>query len=136
MTFRIGRALLFAVIIWVIGFVWGSIVFMTPLLKDISAIPYLSSNPAISFPILAIWLVVTYLLAKSYLKASDHVVADGLRLGFLFVVVNACLDLLVLVFLLKAGFRFFISLSVWVGYLMLLLIPWLVGRSLQQWIAD
>lgn len=136
MTFRIGKALIFAVIIWVIGFVWGSIVFMTPSLKNVSQIPYVSSNPAISFPILVIWLIVTYLLAKSYLKTSEDSVNDGLKLGCLFMVVNIGLDLVILVFLMKAGFRFFVSLSVWVGYLMLALIPWLVGRSLQQRITD
>jgi hypothetical protein len=52
MPFRTGRALIYAVLLWVIGFVWGSIVFMTPALKAVSAIPDVSSNPAISFPIL------------------------------------------------------------------------------------
>ena len=132
MPFRIGRALIFAVIIWVISFVWGSIVFMSPSLKRLSSIPYVSSNPAISLPILAIWLVVTYLLAKSFLKASDDTVAEGRMLDFVFSIVTVGLDLLILVFLLKTGFGFFISLSVWVGYLMLLAIPWLVGRSLRR----
>jgi hypothetical protein len=54
MPFRIGKALIYAILLWVIGFVWGSIVFMTPALKTVSAIPYVSSNPAISFPILFI----------------------------------------------------------------------------------
>jgi hypothetical protein len=38
-----------AVLIWLVGFVWGSIVFMTPTLKATQPIPYISSNPAISF---------------------------------------------------------------------------------------
>jgi hypothetical protein len=70
MPFKTGKALFYAVLLWVIGFVWGSFVFMTPALKTVSAIPYISSNPAVSFPILFIWLTVTYLLAKSYLKTS------------------------------------------------------------------
>ena len=129
MPFRIGKALIYAVLVWVIGFVWGSIVFMTPALKTVSAIPYVSSNPAISFPILFIWLIVTYLLAKSYLKSADDTADQGLKLGIIFSVVNIVLDLLVLVLLLKAGFSYFISLTVWLGYLMLFMIPWIAGRS-------
>ena len=132
MPFNTGKALIYAVLLWVIGFIWGSIVFMTPALKSVSAIPYVSRNPAISFPILIIWLAVTNLLAKSFLKTSDDKVSAGLKLGILFSVVNLILDLLVLVFLLKAGFTYFISLTVWLAYSMLLTVPWLVGHSLQR----
>src|SRR5216684_3695338 len=131
MPFRIGKALAYAVLLWVIGFIWGSIVFMTPALKTVSAIPYVSSNPAISFPILFIWLIVAYLLAKSFLKTADDKAEPGLKLGIVFSVVNIALDLLVLVLLLKAGFSYFVSLTVWLGYVMLFLIPWIVGRSLR-----
>jgi hypothetical protein len=126
---KIGKALIYAVLLWLIGFVWGSIVFMTPALKKVSAIPYVSSNPAISFPILFIWLIVTYPLAKSYLKRFGDKANAGLKLGLIFSVVNLVLDLVVLVFLLKAGFSYFLSLSVWFGYAMLLVIPWKVGHS-------
>src|SRR6266568_6965046 len=129
MPYKLGKAFLYAVLLWVIGFVWGSIVFMTPALESIGAIPYVSSNPAISFPILIIWLIVTYLLAKHYLKAAGDKVAEGLKLGLVFSTVNVLLDLLVLVFLLKNRFSYFISLTVWLGYFMLFMIPWRVGRS-------
>src|SRR6266849_5552172 len=132
MSFRIGKALAYAVLLWVIGFVWGSVVFMTPALKTVAAIPYVSSNPAISFPILIIWLVVTYLMAKSYLKAAGDKVAEGLKLGIVFAGVNVLLDLLVLVLLLRAGFSYFISLTVWLGYFMLFMIPWIAGRPVQR----
>jgi hypothetical protein len=49
-----------------------------------------------------------------------------------FSVVNAVLDLLVLVLLLKAGFGYFVSLTVWCGYFVLFVIPWIVGRSLRK----
>ena len=68
MPHRPVKALLFALLVWLIGFVWGSVVFMTPALRDMTAIPYVSTNPFISFPILITWLVTSYLLAKSYLK--------------------------------------------------------------------
>ncbi len=132
MPFKIGKALIYAVLLWVVGFVWGSIVFMTPALKTVTPIPYVSSNPAISFPILFIWLIVTYLLAKSYLKAAGDKVSEGPKLGIMFSVVNVVLDLFVLVLLLKAGFGYFVSLTVWLGYFMLFIIPWIAGRSLQK----
>ena len=106
--------------------------FMTPAMKTVPAIPYVSSNPAISFPILLIWLIVTYLLAKSYLKTAVDKISEGLKLGVMFSVVNVLLDLLMLVLLLKAGFSYFISLTVWLGYFMLFMIPWIAGRSLQR----
>lgn len=45
---------------------------------------------------------------------------------------NFVVDLLMLVVLLQAGFGYFASLTVWLGYLILLIIPWLTGRSLQK----
>ena len=126
------KALAFAFLIWLVGFIWGSIVFMTPALKNTAEIPYVSKNPAISFPLLIILPVLIYLLARSYLKAVPDPDAEGLKLGFTFAVVNFVLDLVVLVILLKAGFGYFVSLTVWVSYLMLLLIPWLIGRARQE----
>ena len=105
---------------------------MTPALKSVPAIPYVSSNPAISFPILLIWLVVTYVIAKRYLKTADDKAAQGLKLGVMFALVNIVLDLIVLVLLLKNGFGYFLSLTVWCGYSILLAIPCLVGRSMQS----
>jgi hypothetical protein len=45
------KALAYAILLWIIGFVWGSIVFMNPELKNVTAIPYVSRNPAITFPL-------------------------------------------------------------------------------------
>lgn len=126
------KALAFAILIWIIGFVWGSFVFMTPALKATRAIPYVSSNPAISFPILLVWIIVAYFLARLYLSGATNPTAEGLKLGFIFSGMNFVLDLLVLVFLLKAGAAYFASVTVWLGYVILLIIPWLTGRSLQK----
>ena len=126
------KALGFAILIWIIGFVWGSFVFMTPALKATPAIPYVSANPAISFPILLVWIPITYLFARVCLWRSRNPTGEGLRVGVVFAAINVLLDLLMLVMLLKAGFRYFASLTVWLGYLILLIIPWLTGRSLQK----
>jgi hypothetical protein len=126
------QKLLFAIAIWIVGFVWGSIVFMTPALKATTPIPYISSNPAISFPILLIWIPLTYLLARIYLSTITDRAAEGIRLGIVFAGTNFVLDLIVLVLLLKAGAGYFASLTVWLAYFILIIIPSLTGRSLQK----
>lgn len=128
---RVLKAVSFAIILWLIGFVWGSIVFMTPALKSASPIPFVSSNPWISFPILLIWLPASFLLARSYLRLAHNPRTEGPKLGFVFSLVNLALDFLVLVVLFKAGFQYFASLTVLAGYALLLLVPWSVGRALK-----
>jgi len=125
-------AIAFGLLIWVTGFVWGSIVFMTPSLKGVPAIPYVSSNPAISAPIWITWLVLSYFLTRIYLKPLNKKPDEGLKLGITFAAINIALDLIVLVILLNAGFGYFASLSVLTAYAMLIVVPWLTGRSLRQ----
>ena len=132
MPFRIGKALAYAILIWITGFIWGSIVFMTPALKSVPPIPYVSSNPAISFPLLVLWPVLVYLLARSFLKPAAEKPSQGLKLGLIFSGVNLLLDLVVLVTLLKAGLGYFGSLTVWIAYGLLIIVPWLTGRSLEK----
>jgi hypothetical protein len=130
--FRFWKALIYGVLIWMVGFIWGSFVFMTPSLKSAAPIPYVSRNPAISFPILAIWLVLTYVLACKFFRSSAAPANEGLRLGLTFAATNFILDLLVLVILLKAGVDYFASLSVWTAYALLIVVGWLTGLSLQK----
>lgn len=129
---RLGKAIGYGILIWLVGFIWGSIVFMTPSLKGISPIPYISKNPVISFPILLMWIFLTLFLAKRCLKSVTDGVSEGLKLGMIFVVINLLLDLLVLVFLLKTGLEYFGSLMVWIAYTILLIIPIFVERSLKK----
>jgi hypothetical protein len=131
--YKLGLALAFAFLIWLVGFIWGSIVFMTPALKNAgTAIPYISAYPAISFPLMLLWLLLAYLIARNYLKAATNKACEGLRLGFTFFLLNLVLDLLIVVILPGAGLGFFASLIVWLAYLILLIVPWLTGRSLQR----
>ncbi len=127
---RLVKALAYAVLIWVIGFVWGTVVFMTPALASVAPIPYVSRYPLISFPLLVILPLVSYLLARNYLKTAPDKTREGLKLGITFAVVNFALDLLILVLLFKNGPVYFASLTVWLAYLILLLVPWFTARSL------
>lgn len=129
MPYKPAKAILFGLFIWIVGFIWGSFVFMTPALKQTRPIPYVSSNPAISFPILVVWLLLTFTIARKYLRLAPDKASEGLKLGVVLAVINLLLDLVVLVSLLKAGFGYFASLTVWVAYTMLIVVPWLVGRS-------
>jgi hypothetical protein len=126
---KLGKAIAYGVLIWVIGFAWGSVVFMTAL-KNIPPIPYVSRYPAISFPLLVAWILLGYLLARGYLKTVDDKANEGLRLGFVFAVVNLLLDLLVIVWLFRNGLGYFPSFTVWLAYFLLLIVPWLTGRFL------
>ncbi|MGQ0763689.1 MAG: hypothetical protein ACT4OT_16975 [Acidobacteriota bacterium] len=126
------KAIGFAVLIWMIGFVWGSIVFMTPALKATPPIPYISNNPAISIPILLIWTPLIYFLAKACLSRFNDPDREGFGLGLIFATTNFILDLVVLVLLLKAGAGYFAAVAIWFAYLLLIIIPWLTGRSLQK----
>jgi hypothetical protein len=125
------KALSFAILLWLIGFVWGSVVFMTPALKSAPPIPFVSSNPWISFPILFAWLPASYFLARNYLRSTHDTGAEGQRLGLVFSLVNVALDLMVLVILFKSGLQFFASLTVLAGYALLLLVPSSLGRALE-----
>ena len=128
---RFGRALAYALLIWITGFVWGTVVFMTPALKDVSSVSYVSRFPAISFPLLLLWPFLANMLARSYLKrTAGDTASEGLKLGLTFALVNFLLDLLVLVILFKNGFGFFAYLTIWLAYFILLIVPWLTGRSL------
>ena len=94
---KLGKAALYGFIIWISGFVWGTIVFMIPTLKGLRAIPYVSTNPSISIPIIILWIFLATRSAKSYLKTSSRADNEALKLGFSFFGVNFIMDLLVLV---------------------------------------
>lgn len=73
-----------------------------------------------------------YFLARAYLSKTHDPDPEGLKLGVIFSVTNFVLDALVLVVLLKAGPGYFAAASIWFAYFLLIIIPWLTGRSLQK----
>src|SRR2546428_825514 len=106
---------------------------MTPSMKNAgAAIPYISTYPAISFPLLIRWLRLAYRLARSYLKAATYKACEGLMVGLAFLLVSLVLDMLVIVILFGAGVGYYVSLTVWLAYFILLIVPGLTGRSLQE----
>lgn len=106
MPYKPGKALMYAVLVWLIGFIWGTIIFMTPALKNIQAIPYVSKYPAVSFPLIAAYFIILFIFAGKYLEDTDKKAAEGLKLGMSIFLVNIIL--------------------------MSILLPWFIGRRLER----
>lgn len=115
MRMKLGVTLGYAILIWVIGFVWGTVVFMVPALKGIPSIPMFSRYPLISFPLLILFPVMAYCFAPKCVDRSAG--ASSIPpVGFVFSGVNIVLDYLVLVLAFKAGAEYFYFLSIWIAY--------------------
>jgi len=130
MPHKVGRALGYAAILWLVGMVWGSVVFAIPALKDWGRTAYVSANLAVSVPILIAWAVLIPWLAKRHLRDTAQRAAEGLKLGIVFAAVAIVLDAVVVAVALKAGASFFGYILLWLGYAMLLALPWHAGRRL------
>ena len=126
---KLGRALTYSLLIWASGFAWGTLIFMVPVLRDAKPIPYISSNPFISFPIIILWILLARKLTKSYLTGCTPDANEGLKLGMSFLAVNFLLDVLVLVMAFGNGPQYYLSLSVWSAYTVLIFVPVRVNRS-------
>lgn len=129
---NVGKAMLYGFVIWSIGFIWGSVVLMVPQLKEIGSIAYVSTYPAISFPLLIAYPFLASLYTRNYLKSVGNKVGEGLRLGIAMALVNIILDRLVLVLAFKNGLSYFVSLSVLLGYAILVGVPAKVGQTFQK----
>lgn len=127
---NIGKAIWYAFIIWLSGFIWGTVVFMIPFLAEVRPVPYISSNLAISIPIIIIWIFLSSKLTRSYFKHTLNVDNEALKLGLVFFVINAMLDLLVIVIAFGNGLQFYLSLTVWLAYAILIIIPLKVGSGI------
>jgi len=130
MPYKFGKAILFSFVVWLVGFIWGMIIFMTPLV-NLQPIPFISSSPAISFPLLVIMPLVSFVLARSYLKQAENKPLEGLKLGVTMFLVNIILDLLIIVLLFGGGMQFFAYLSIWLAYILVSVIPYFVGRQMK-----
>ena len=124
-------AVWYSIVLWVVGFVWGVIVFMVPSLKNVPSVPYVSKLPAVSIVLLPLYLVMLWYLAPRYLKSTHAEGAEGLKLGVVIFLITILLDALVYV-LLFGSLDYFAFLSIWVAYAMFILVPWFLGRRLER----
>ena len=120
--YKLGKSIAHAVLIWIVGFVWGMIVFMTPPLKSIPSVPFVSKFPAVSVPLLIVYVFLIYYLAKRYLAHADDRRIEAWKYGITLLLTSAILDTLVIVVAFK-GHDYFSYLSIWIAYALLLFIP-------------
>ncbi len=131
MPYKPGKVLLYALLFWLIGFIWGTIVFMMPALKDIPTIPYISKYPAISAPLIVAYFIIIFLLTKRYLSDTDKKAIEGLKFGMAIFLVNIILDALVYVIMLKSS-DYFAYFPIWLFYILAIAVPWFTGRWLEN----
>ena len=129
--FKFGKVLTYAFVLWILGFIWGMIVFTVPNLKQISSITYVSKFPALSVVLIPAYTAILYCLASKHLKASENKPHEGLKFGLTLAVTNILLDILVYVILFGSA-DYFAYLSIWLAYALFLAIPWMVGCRLQS----
>ncbi len=124
--YKLGKAVWFACLIWSIGFLWASFVFLIPTLKGIYAVRYFTKYPAVNIPILIIYGLAILLLSRRYLKKTEHKIVEAIKLSITFFIVNFILDAVIYIGISGESY-FFTYATVWVSYLMLIGVPWLTG---------
>jgi hypothetical protein len=129
--YRVKTALWYGTLLWIIGFVWGMIVFMMPTLNGVPSIPYVSKDPAISVPLIVLYLILSYFMAKSYLDLAGDRPTEGLKFGVTAFLLNILLDILIYVVLFRSS-DYFAYVSIWLTYAILIGIPWIAGEYSQK----
>jgi hypothetical protein len=87
------HSVVWAAILWVIGFVWGSVGFTIWLLNGLPSIPYVSKYPAIGNVLLVLYVVLIIYISKKQIRVG--VPYEWLRFGFIISISNFLLDLMV-----------------------------------------
>ena len=129
--YRVKTALWYGTLLWIIGFVWGMIVFMMPTLNGVPSIPYVSKYPAISVPLIVLYVILSYLMTKSYLDLAGDRPTEGLKFGVTIFLLNILLDVLIYVVLFRSS-DYFAYISIWLAYAILIGIPWIAGGYSQK----
>lgn len=134
MPTKLGKAIGYAFVLWLVGIIWGSIVFMIPSWKAVSEISYISQNPVMSIPNLIFYFVLIWFFAKGYLKNVENKKTEAKRFAATMIIVNLILDNLFIILFAENGWPSYLAtLSVILGYLMMIFIPlYLAGRLLTQ----
>ncbi|NOQ48716.1 MAG: hypothetical protein GQ576_06240 [Methanococcoides sp.] len=115
--------------IWIIGFIWGSIVFSTPALSAIPSIEYISKMPAITLLLFVVLPILAIYFTKAYLKDTKDKAEEAKLLGITFLMTNLALDLAM--YLTIYDKDYYSYLSVWIYYALLLGIPYYIGKRIQ-----
>lgn len=119
----------YALVLIAVGFVWGAVSANVPALRSARPIPYFAHNAAVALPIIVAWSALAYLLAKRYFMLTGAAATDGLWLGAVFMVAAILFDVVVVAGIVGEGWRHFEQPVLWLAYILLIVIPWLVGRA-------
>ena len=124
-----GRALGYALILLGVSFAWGAVSANVSALRLARPIPHFARNRAVAVPILITWVVLAFALARRYLTLTGGSGAEGIGLGIVFAGAALVFDLVVVAGIVGEGRRHFEQPVLWVGYALLVAVPWLVGRA-------
>jgi hypothetical protein len=124
-----GIAILYAFLLLVVAFIWAGFVANMPRLRNVRGIPFVIHNPVVALPILFAWAMMAFLFARRYLAAAPDPASEGFTLGLVFLGAAVLFDAVIVAGIVGQGLRHFTQLVLWIGYAVLLLIPWWVGIS-------
>lgn len=130
-SFKAITAVWYAILLWMVGFVWGVIVFTVPSLKNLPSVLYLSKYPAVSFPLLVVYVILLFVLTPRYLKMAERKEGEGLKFGVTLTLINFVLDFVVYYVLLN-GVDYFTYFSIWFAYTLFIVIPCAIGRRFKN----
>lgn len=122
------KAIGYSFLIWAIGFAWGTVVFMTPTLSEITTIEHISKMPAITIPLLIAYLLLIPYISKRHLENAVDKIAEATALGVIFLAINALLDLVM--YLTIYDQDYYAYLSIWFSYALLLILPPYTGKRM------
>lgn len=118
--------LFYASVLWLLGFAWGMVVFISPALRSIASVAYVSKLPAVSVVLIPVYSAILYFLTRASLKGTTNGAIAGLKFGLWLAIPNIILDAIVYV-ILFASYDYFSYVSIWVAYALFLIIPVVVG---------
>ena len=120
------RVLFYALVLWLLGFAWGMVVFISPALRSIASVAYVSKLPAVSVVLIPVYSAILYFLTRVSLKGTTNRAIAGLKFGLWLAIPNIILDAIVYV-ILFVSHDYFSYVSIWVAYALFLIIPVVVA---------
>ena len=123
-----GEALIYVLLLLVVTFIWAGFVANVPRLRDVRGIPYIVHNPVVSLPILFAWAGMAFVFARRDLATAADPVNEGITLGLVFLGGAVVFDVVVVAGFVGQGLQHFAQIVLWIGYAVLLFIPWWVGH--------
>lgn len=113
------KGILLGLLMWIILFFIGSTVMVT-IGQDKIGVSMIILEP-----------IVAIFLARWYLKVNPNII-EGLKLGIVWTIISAILDIAILVYGFKNGWGFYSTWTIWVGYLEIIIVSAIVGKILEK----